>query len=139
MRVDTQCSVAISNLIEEECSTPKPPTAMVTVVTLATESNTSSQDPNNTTVPTDGTVDTVPIDGTVDTVPTDGTVDTVPTDGTVDTASDPVQSDNTAAIVGGVVAVILIVATCILIGIVAIVALVLRARRGSMSIKTPEE
>ena len=110
MRVDTQCSVAISSLIEEECSTPKPPTTMATVVTLATEGNTSSQDPSNITVPTDGTVDT---------------------------ASDPVQSDNTAAIVGGVVAVILIVS--ILIGIIAIVALVLRARRGSMSIKTPEE
>ena len=137
MRVDTQCSVAISSLIEEECSTPKPPTTMATVVTLATEGNTSSQDPSNITVPTDGTVDTVPTDGTVDTVPTDGIVDTVPTDGTVDTASDRVQSDNTAAIVGGVVAVILIVA--ILIGIIAIEALVLRARRGSMSIKTPEE
>ena len=110
MRVDTQCSVAISSLIEEECSTPKPLTTMATLVTLVTEGNTSSQDPSNITVPTDGTVDT---------------------------ASDRVQSDNTAAIVGGVVAVILIVA--VLIGIIAIVALVLRARRGSMSIKTPEE
>ena len=112
MRVDTQCSVAISSLIEEECSTPKPPTTMATVVTLATEGNTSSQDPSNITVPTDGTVDT---------------------------ASDPVQSDNTVAIVGGVVAVIIVLIMAILIGIIAIVALVLRARRGSMSIKTPEE
>ena len=119
MRVDTQCSVAISSLIEEECSTPEPPTTMATVVTLTTEGNTSSQDPSNITVPTDGTVDTVP------------------TDGTVDTASDLLQSEISVAIVGGVVAVILIVA--VLIGIIAIVALVLRARRGSMSIKTPEE
>ena len=86
MRVDTQCSVAISNFIEEECSTTQPPATMATAVTLAT-------------------------------------------------ASDPLQSDNTAAIIGGVVAVILIMA----IGIIAIVALVLRARRGRMSIKTPEE
>ena len=86
MRVDTQCSVAISNFIEEECSTTQPPTTMAT-------------------------------------------------DGTVTTVSDPLQSDNTAAIIGGVVAVILIMA----IGIIAIVALVLRARRGSMSIKIPEE
>ena len=56
---------------------------------------------------------------------------------TLATASDPLQSDNTAAIIGGVVAVILIMA--ILIGIITIVALVLRARRGSMSIKTSEE
>ena len=61
----------------------------------------------------------------------------MPTAVTLVTASDPLQSDNTAAIIGGVVAVILIMA--ILIGIITFVALVLRARRESMSIKTPEE
>ena len=85
---------------------------MATAVTLATESNTSSPDPTNITVLTDRTVPT---------------------------ASDPLQSDNTAAIIGGVTVVAVILIMAILIGIIAIVALVLRARRGSMSIKTPVE
>ena len=109
MKVDTQCSVAISSFSEEECSLTQPPNTTATDGTLATDIDTTSVEPTNIT------------------------------EVTIATESDSVQSDNTAAIIGGTVAVIVVLIVTVLTGIIAIVALVLRARRGSMSLKTPEE
>ena len=51
------------------------------------------------------------------------------------TSSSQSSSDNTAAIIGGVVAVLLIIA----ITVIAVVALILKHRRGNLSIKKAKE
>ena len=61
---------------------------------------------------------------------------TAPTETTASTISQS-SSDNTAAIIGGVVAVILIIA--ITVTIIAIVALVMKNRRGDLSIKKADK
>ena len=109
MTVDSECSVAISSITERECSPPNTdPTTSSTMTTM--DPTTSS---NMTT--TDSTTNS-------------GTAPST------DTTASTISSDNTAAIIGGVVAVILIIAITVII-IIAIVALVMKNRRGVLSIE----
>ncbi len=64
--------------------------------------------------------------------PPSPTVEPSPTDEGSDTGTADTQSDNTAAIVGGVVAVVLIIAITVIVLVVAV--LVLRRRRAELSI-----
>ena len=60
------------------------------------------------------------------------------TDVTMSTESDTLQSDNTAAIVGGVVTVVVVLIVAMTVfGIIAVV--VLKGHRGSMTINAPAE
>ena len=97
MKVDSECSVAISSL-SEKCS---PPT---------TDSTTSS---NMTT--------------------TDSTTNSGTAPSTETTAS--VSSHNTTAIIGGVVAVVIV----LIIAITVIIALVMKNRRGDLSLKKADK
>ena len=116
MTVDSECSVAISSITERECSSTQPPyTDPTTSSTMTTMDPTTSS--NMTT--TDSTTNS-------------GTAPS--TDTTASTISQS-SSDNTAAIIGGVVAVILIIS----IAITAIVALVMKNRRGVLSIEKADK
>ena len=111
MTVDSECSVAISSLSERECSVIQTPTTDPT-----TSSTMTTMDPTTSSNMT-----------TTDSTTNSGTAPS--TDTTASTSS----SDNTAAIIGGVVAVILIIAITVII--IAIVALVMKNRHGVLSIE----
>ena len=110
MRVDSECSVAISSLSEGECSPTQPPI------------------PDHTTTQTPTTV------SPTDTKPPI-TDNTTASEGP-STATDQTSTDNTAAIIGGVVAVVLIIAITV---IIVIVVLVMKNRRGDLSFKNTEK
>ena len=113
MTVDSEYSVAISSLSERECSVIQTPTTNPT-----TSSTMTTMDPTTSSNMT-----------TTDSTTNSGTAPS--TDTTASTSS----SDNTAAIIGGVVAVILIIS----IAITAIVALVMKNRRGDLSIEKADK
>jgi len=92
MRVDTQCSVAISNFNDEECTAPTVGSTNTTAATDMTEATGSTR---------------------------------------------AVQSGNTPAIVGGVVAVVTVLT--VTVGIIAVVALVVRSRHREISFKKTEQ
>ena len=92
MRVDTQCSVAISNFNDEECTAPTVGSTNTTAATDMTEATGSTR---------------------------------------------AVQSGNTPAIVGGVVAVVTVLT--VTVGIIAVVALVVRSRHREVSFKKTEQ
>ena len=58
---------------------------------------------------------------------------------TMVTTDDTFQSSNTIGIIGGTAAVIIVLIWFILIGIIVVIALVLRACRGHAAFRTPEE
>ena len=117
MAVDSECSVAISSLSEGECSVIQTPTTDPT-----TSSTMTTMDPTTSSNMT-----------TTDSTTNSGTAPS--TDATASTSS----SDNTAAIIGGVVAVILIISIAITVIIIAIVALVMKNRRGDLSIEKADK
>ena len=118
MTVDSECSVAISSITERECSPP--------ITDPTTSSTMTTMDPTTSSNMT-----------TTDSTTNSGTAPS--TDTTASTISQS-SSDNTAAIIGGVVAVILIISIAItVIIIVAIVALVMKNRRGVLSIKKADK
>ena len=100
MIVDSECSVAISSLTEGECSSIQPPT----------------------TGPTTSSITDPTISSTTSSI-------TDPTISSTTTSSSQSSSGNTAAIIGGAVAVLLIIA----ITVIAVVALILKYRRGNLS------
>ena len=115
MTVDSKCTVAISSLSEGECFpiTTRPPDTLPP----------TTDRPTDTKPPvTDNTTDTQPPSP-------DSTTDT-------STAIDLGSTDNTAAIIGGVVAVVLIIAITV---IIVIVVLVMKNRRGDLSFKNTEQ
>ena len=69
------------------------------------------------------------------------TIDTEPpiTDNTTDTQTDQTSTDNTAAIIGGVVAVVIVLIIAITVIVMVIVVLVMKNRRGDLSIKNTEK
>ena len=119
LRVDSECSVAISSLSEGECSPIQPPpTNVVTDTEPAVNTTTATSNPNGTTG--------------MPPITTDSTTDSE----TLPTSTDQTSSDNTVAVVGGVVAVALIFAITVII--IVIVVLVLKYRHGDLSLKNTE-
>ena len=108
--VDPQCSVAISSLSEEECSTP-PPTD-------------STEPPTNAS-----TTDTA----TTDTINPSSMISSDTTDPTVSTDKEDSFDTTIAGITGGVVAVVIVLIIAIFITV--IVAMILKNRRGSLTLK----
>ena len=103
VHMDSECSVAISSLSDEEYSPiiTQPPTSPITTDTKppTIDNTTISKDPS--------------------------------------TATDQTSTDNTAAIIGGVVAIVLIIA--VTITVIVIVVLVMKNCRRGMSIKNTEK
>ena len=119
MRVDSECSVAISSFGEGKCPTQAPTPERIPDTKPPTIENTTDAKPPVT----DNTTDTRPIPFPDSNMDTEG-------------PSTQTSTDNTAAIIGGVVAVVLIIT----IGItVVIVVLVMKNRRGDLSIKNTEK
>ena len=117
MTVDSECSVAISSLSEEECSTMQTPT---------TDPTTSTMDPTTSSNMT-----------TTDSTTNSGTA---PSTETTASTSSQSSSDNTAAVIGGVVAVVIVLIIAVtIIAIIVIIALILKSRHGDMSIKKTKE
>ena len=115
MTVDSECSVAISSLSEGECSPTQPPP------------DTDPTPSSTTTTPTDPTT-------TVLGIPDPSVEVTVNEEGGT---TDKNSSSNTTTIIGGVVAVIIVL--IIAITIVAIIALILKSRRGEITLKNAEK
>ena len=121
MTLDTKCAVSISSLDELECVLPSE---------TPTTEPTPEPTPGLTTDPT-----TKPTPEPTPGLNTDPLSDDPMTDPTSSSAS-----DNTEAIIGGVVAVILIIAITVLVGIIVITMLILKSRRhGDVSIKNAPE
>ena len=104
--------------VDSECSV---------AISSITERECSSTQPRTTDLTTSGNMTTT------DSTTNSGTAPSTET--TTSTSS----SDNTAAIIGGVVAVILIISIAITVTIIAIVALVMKNRRGDLSIKKADK
>ena len=115
MTLDTKCAVSISSLDELECVPPSE-----TPTTEPTPKPTPEPSPDPTTKPTPE--------------PTPG-LNTDPPDDPMTDPSSSSATDNTAAIIGGVVAVILIIAITVIV-----IVIVLKGRRhGNVSMKNAPE
>ena len=130
MTVDSECLVAISDLSEEECSTPPPdPTIATTASTIEPSTNASSTETTIEPSTNASTTDTA----TTDTMNPTSMTTTDTTDPTVSTDKQDSSDRTLAGITGGVVAVVIVLSIAIVI--IIIVAMILKNRRGNLMLK----
>ena len=133
MTVDSECLVAISDLSEEECSTPPPdPTIATTASTIEPSTNASTTETTTSTIEPSTNASTTDT-ATTDTMNPTNMTTTDTTDPTVSTDKQDPSDRTLAGITGGVVAVVIVLSIAIVITI--IVAMILKNRRGNLVLK----
>ncbi len=129
MSLDSSCRpVTIESFVAQECAEEETPATEETPPTTEETPPTTKETPPTTKETPPTTEETPPI--TEETPPT--------TDETESTGSSDTQSDNTAAVVGGVVAVVVVLNITIAVVVLGIAVLFVWQRRAELSIQYQE-